>query len=96
MDTIKKIQNPSPVRRSSVEEQAREFIRAQIKKEKFVMNTVDIPNKRVRDFLKKNDYLYSPCKSLFILKKHSDSKREVVERNYFQIVQNLTGNGIVS
>ena len=67
-------------------DQAREFLDTQMKKKEFVIDHTKIPNKEVRKFLKAHDYLYSPCKYLYIIKDNKTPDSHVLDQNYFNIV----------
>jgi hypothetical protein len=68
---------------------AKIFLDKQIQNKEFVVDFTKIPNRRVREFLKANDYLYSPCKFIYIIKDNKLSKKNALEHNYFNVVSKL-------
>lgn len=70
---------------------AKIFLDKQIQNKEFVVDFTKIPNRRVREFLKANDYLYSPCKFIYIIKDNKLSKKNALEHNYFNVVSKLWG-----
>lgn len=73
----------------SIKEQAQKFLLNQIEKKEFIVDWNKIPNRKVRQFLKANDYLYSPCKYLYIIKDKTLTNNQTLEQNYFNIVSKL-------
>jgi hypothetical protein len=87
MDNLNKdIKANKPI---SIKEQAQQFLLNQIEKKEFIVDWNKIPNRKVRQFLKANDYLYSPCKYLYIIKDKTLTNNQTLEQNYFNIVSKL-------
>lgn len=81
---------------SWVQEQAKSFLQKQIDEKNFVVDVSKLPNRRVREYLSNNDYLYSPTKGLYIIKSRDTTPTQVVEQNYFHIISKMTKAGVVS
>jgi len=96
MDNIREDIQIKPKKKLSVMEQAKEFLDKQIHKKEFVIDDKKIPNRRVREFLQASDFLYSPCKYMYIIKDNTIPDNQVLEQNYFNIVSRLAQWNIVT
>jgi len=82
-DNIKKSKPTSTI------DLAKEFLSKQIEKKEFVVDFSKIPNRKVREFLKANDYVYAPCKYIYIINKDTMTHKDLLDHNYFQVVSKL-------
>jgi hypothetical protein len=46
----------------NIEDISKDFLKQNIKKENYIVNSSVIPNRKVREYLIANDYLFSPIK----------------------------------
>jgi len=76
-------------KRNSTLDLAKKFLNEQIEKKEFVINNTEIPTKEVREFLQANNYLYSPCKYIYIIKDDKVPNKYALEHNYFNIISKL-------
>jgi len=65
--------------RKSLIEQAKEFIEINSSKNNFIFSSSEI-KLTIKNFLVKNNYLYSPIKNIFILKKSDDDISKKIEK----------------
>jgi len=77
-------------------ELAKDFLKKQISRKQFVIDTKIIPNRRVRVLLQNQDFLCSPTKGVHIIKSHEALNKNVVEENYFNILEKLSQGSVVS
>jgi len=75
----------------SLIEQAKEFILKNSKKNNIVFNSKEIKTS-LKNFLIENNYLFSPIKNIFILKKSNEDIYEKIEKNKFKIIEKLLKN----
>lgn len=73
----------------SIKKQAEQFLEKQIEKKEFIVDWKQLPSDKVRQFLKANDFLYSPCKYLYIIKDNRLTNKQTLDQNYFNIVSKL-------
>ncbi|MDQ7009656.1 MAG: hypothetical protein Q9M94_05185 [Candidatus Gracilibacteria bacterium] len=78
--------------KKSVLEQSREFINSNSKKNNFVFSSKEIKT-TIKNFLSENNYLISPIKNIFILKKSEQKLSEIIEKYKFNILERLLENG---
>jgi hypothetical protein len=74
--------------RKTVLEQVKEFIMENTAKNNFIFNSLDIKT-TIKNFLIENNYLYSPIKNIFILKKNDENISEKINDNKFIILEKL-------
>lgn len=74
--------------RQSIIEQAKEFILVNSKNKNYVFSSLDI-KLTIKNFLVKNNYLYSPIKNIFILKKSDENISKRIEKYKFEIIEKL-------
>ena len=74
--------------RKTVLEQVKEFINKNSKKKNFVFSSRDIKT-TVKNFLIQNNYLSSPIKNIFILKKNDQKLSEILDDFKFEIIEKL-------
>jgi len=76
--------------RKSLINQAREFIEINSSKNNFIFDSSEI-KLTIKNFLVKNNYLYSPIKNIFILKKSDDDISKKIEKYKYWILEKLGG-----
>ena len=76
--------------RKSLIEQAKEFIEINSSKNNFIFSSSEI-KLTIKNFLVKNNYLYSPIKNIFILKKSDDDISKKIEKYKYWILEKLEG-----
>jgi len=77
--------------RKTVLEQASEFINSNSRKNIYVFSSKEIKT-TIKNFLVENNYLVSPIKNIFILKKSDQKLSEIINNYKFNILEKLLKN----
>lgn len=75
---------------------AKQFLKRHINKKDYIVCSDRITNRRAREFLLNNNFLYSPIKGLYIIKTQESINKIVVEQTYFKIIEKVSEKAIVS
>lgn len=76
----------------AIKESALSWWAAQIQKDSFVVFSDEIPDRRQREYLAKENFIFSAIKGYWILKKSEDNIEDVFPLVYWQAVQKILSN----